>query len=393
MAAAQTDILPRNGTSFPEVTEADRRIVVLASYAPSLIRFRGSLIAELVRRGWHVTGAAPEVDNDVARQLKRLGVDFVSVPMERDQISPLADLKTVYRITKMLKRLRPQVLLSYTIKPVIYGSLAAQFAGIPRNYAMITGLGNAFSGNAVKARTIRRFAVGLYKGALRQTNAVFFQNEESRDLFYREKILPSATSSVLTNGSGVDVDEYRPRPVPAKPCFVLIARLLLAKGIREYAEAARRLVRDHPDVQVKLIGWTDGDARSVRREDLDAWVSEGTIDFLGRQEDVRPALHDATAFVLPTYYPEGIPRTILEAMACGRAVITTDTPGCNRAVVDGETGILVPPRDVDRLYEAMLRLVLDPVLAVKFGEAGRRRAEEIFDVRKVNQTVIAALEA
>jgi glycosyltransferase involved in cell wall biosynthesis len=195
------------------------------------------------------------------------------------------------------------------------------------------------------------------------------------------------TRSFVVNGSGVDVREYAPAPVPDGPRFLLIARLLGDKGVREYAQAAKRIRAQRPDVVFSLVGWIDDSPDAIGRPELDAWVAEGALNYAGRLDDVRPAIAGCSVYVLPSYH-EGTPRTVLEAMAMGRAIITTDAPGCRETVKDGHNGYLVPVKSVAALVEAMQRFIDDPGLAARMGDSSRIVAVEKYDVGRVNAILL-----
>ncbi|MCL4454978.1 MAG: glycosyltransferase family 4 protein, partial [Deinococcus sp.] len=217
------------------------------------------------------------------------------------------------------------------------------------------------------------------------------ENPDDLKVFRERRLLNDPSKAVLINGSGVDVEHFRPEPLPQEVSFLLIARLLRDKGVREFVEAARKVRRDHPQVRFRLVGWLDDSPSSITQAEVDGWVNEGTVEFLGRLEDVRPAIAQSTVFVLPSYR-EGTPRTVLEAMAMGRAVITTSAPGCRETVVDEDNGFLVPVRDAEALAQAMRRFLENPTLAAQMGARGRAVAEAKYDVRKVNRVIREAME-
>ena len=219
---------------------------------------------------------------------------------------------------------------------------------------------------------------------------MFFQNPDDEALFREFQLLPETVPSTVVNGSGVDVAEYSVAPLPDKPCFLLIARLLGDKGVREYAQAAQLVKAVYPEAVFRLVGWIDDNPDAITQRELDQWVGSGLLEFLGRLDDVRPAISDCSVYVLPSYR-EGTPRTVLEAMAMGRAVITTDAPGCRETVVDGDNGFLVPVKDVNALADAMIKMVATSGLAASMGERSRRIAEEKYDVHKVNAAMLEGM--
>lgn len=369
-----------------------RHVLILASSAPGLISFRGSLLAALIGQGCRVTAAAPDIDAGTRAALSALGVEAVEVSTARQGMNPLADLGYFQALRRLFQQLRPDVVLAYTIKPVIWGTLAARAAGVPRVVAMITGLGYAFTPPVQrdwKQGVAHLAGSALYRLALPRADYVLFQNPDDRDLFMKRGFTPPVDRVGVIAGSGVDLDHYPPSPPPAKPSFLMLARLLKAKGIREYAAAVRSLRRRYPEVEFRLAGALDKGPDGISEAELDAAV-EGGVSYLGVLADVRPALAAAAVFVLPSYR-EGTPRSTLEALATGRAVVTTDAPGCRETVADGVNGFLVPPRDAAALERALERFITEPHLIPAMGEASLDLARETYDVHAVNAQIIAAL--
>ncbi|HET6397647.1 MAG TPA: glycosyltransferase family 4 protein [Pseudoxanthomonas sp.] len=366
-------------------------ILVLAAFPDSIPAFRGDLLKALVAAGHHVRVAAPGLAGapETLRFLGSIGAEALDVPMHRTGTNPLADLALLARLARLMRSLRPDAFLGYTAKPVIWGTLAAAMARVPRRYALITGLGYAFTGQ--RRGAVARLVGLLYRGALRFSHKVFFQNPDDEALFRGSGILPVYVPSVVVNGSGVDVVRFRPgAPCEGPASFLMIGRLLGDKGVREYVEAARRVRRLRPEARFRLAGWIDSNPDAIAPAELEEWIASGTVEFLGRLDDVRPAIASASVYVLPSYR-EGTPRTVLEAMAMGRAIITTDAPGCRQTVAHGENGFLVPVRSAQALAGAMLRFLDDPGLAARMGARSRRIAEERYDVRKVNARMLAEM--
>lgn len=364
--------------------------LLIASFPDSILHFRGPLLDALLARGLRVHVAAPGLgaDSEWYDKLRARGITVHDISLRRTGMNPLADLRTLVELWRLMRKIRPDYVLAYTIKPVIYGSLAAKFAGVPRRYALITGLGYAFQGDGSQSRGLWRvLAKRLYGLALRGVHKALFQNPDDEALFRTQGILPATTSSFVVNGSGVDVAAYAVAPLPASPRFLLIARLLGDKGVREYAEAARHIRVKHPQIAFVLVGWIDENPDAIAQHELDAWLADGVVEYAGRLSDVRPAIAASSVYVLPSYR-EGTPRTVLEAMAMGRAVITTDAPGCRETVVDGDNGFLVPVKSVSGLVTAMQHFIDDPALAVRMGGRSRAIAENKYDVHKVNQSML-----
>lgn len=367
-------------------------LLLIAGFPDSLLHFRGPLLDALLSHGLTVHVAAPDlpVGSPMRQQLEAKGLQVHDIPLRRTGMNPLADFVTLLHLQRLMRRIQPDHVLGYTIKPVIYGSLAALLARVPRRFALITGLGYAFQGQEDGSDSrglLRSLVQRLYALALRRTHKVFFQNPDDQALFRSLGILRPAAPSCVVNGSGVDVAQYAVAPLPSAPRFLLIARLLGDKGVREYAEAARQVRARHPEAVFSLVGWIDENPDAIKQQELDAWVADGTFEYLGRLKDVRPAIADCSVYVLPSYR-EGTPRTVLEAMAMGRAIITTDAPGCRETVVDGDNGFLVPVKAVDELAAAMLRFIDEPELAMRMGERSRQIAEAKYDVHRVNAVML-----
>lgn len=365
-----------------------RGILLVASFAESIIAFRGPLIESMLAAGYKVHVAAPGLADGtgVQRDLVALGVVTHDIRLRRVGTNPVADFRTLVSLWQLMRNVRPETMLAYTIKPVIYGSLAAWLSRVPSRSILVTGLGYAFTDGRRNFLTslIRR----LYAFALGKTHKVFFQNRDDEALFRRLGILPASVPSVVVNGSGVDVSAFTVQPLSQRPIrFLMIARLLGDKGVREYAAAARYVHKRHPQVRFDLVGWIDENPDAIAQSELDDWVEEGSIEFLGRLRDVRPAIADTSVYVLPSYR-EGTPRTVLEAMAMGRPIITTDAPGCRETVVAGQNGFLVTVRSVDALVAAMLHFIEKPELLVSMGKRSREIAEDKYDVHKVNAVML-----
>ena len=373
-----------------------KSFLVVASSAPSLAGFRKPFIQALITNGVIVHVAAPELfsDEKLKTELGDMGITLHTIPMVRTGINPLLDLKTLWALYKLMKKLKPDYIMGYTIKPVIYGSLAAGFANVPHRFALITGLGYAFvDSDDFKRKVINKIVVRLYTAALSKCQCVFFQNMDDEALFRELSIVQKTTNTVVVNGSGVPVDEYIYEPVSDRSSlsFFLMARLMAAKGVRIYADAARIVKKQYPDANFILAGAMDSNPDGISQDELDGWIAEGLIDYRGRLSDVKPVLKECSVFVLPSYYREGVPRSILEALATGRPIITTDSVGCRETVIEGENGFLVPIKDVSALAEAMIKFIEQPELVTIMGRCSREMAEQKYDVHKVNHHMLSEM--
>lgn len=376
-------------------TDVPPRFLLIGAYSPSLVNFRGPLLQALRNAGCEVHAAAAGIEEDPANAavLRDMGVTAHSFPIARAGLNPAADLKTLLALVRLMRRIRPTMVLGYTIKPVIWGSLAAWIAGVPRRFAMVTGLGYAFSDDEKgERRLVRRLARMLYRVALSRVDRVFFQNPDDLALFRSMTIIPPHQPATVVNGSGVDLTLFPPRPLPAGPLrFLMIARLLGDKGVREYVAAAAIVRRDHPDVNFHLVGGLDPNPDGITEAEVMGWAKAGDVIWHGSQTDVRPFLADCHIFVLPSAYREGTPRTILEAMATGRPIITTDAPGCRETVTDGVNGYLIPTRSVDALTAAMQRFVTTPGLTDEMAARSLEVAREKYDADKVAAVMLDAM--
>jgi len=369
------------------------KIVVIAGLAESLIRFRGDLLDAMRANGHEVTAIAPEDDDSVRKRLAEKGVAYHVVPMSRAGLNPFADLRYLLQLSRCLRKIKPDVVLAYTIKPVVYGLPAARLARVSRRYALITGLGYAFTDveKSFSRGLVHRIASGLYRFGLRFASGLFFQNPDDRQLFKDLGLFKSNVPTWIVNGSGVDTESFPVAPLPSHPNFLFVGRLLRDKGVYEYVEAARTLKATHPQATFHLVGPLDSNPSGINAAIVANWEKEGVAQFHGAVTDVKPYLADCSIFVLPSYR-EGTPRSVLEAMSSGRAIVTTDAPGCRETVQDGVNGFLVKPGDSTDLAKAMARLADSSELREQMGRTSRALAEQKYDVHRVNAGMLDAME-
>lgn len=378
-----------------------KKFLIFSSYLPSVLNFRGDLISSIADKGYEIHIIAPDLQEylDDQNKLIEQGYYVHSIPMQRVGTNPVADIETLVAVFRLLRKIKPTYILSYTIKPVIYGTLAASLARVPNRYALITGLGYAFQDTEETNHKslFKRIIKELYQRSLSKASKVFFQNPDDLQLFKELGLLQSDTPAVVVNGSGVNMSKFDVTSLPhddagcTKPSFLLIARLLNDKGIIEYVEAARKIKHQYPEVEFHLVGGLFDNPAAISQQQLDAWLKEELFTYWGKVKDVRPAISKNSVYVLPSYR-EGTPRTVLEAMSMGRAIITTDAPGCRETVVDGKNGFLVPVRNVDALVQAMLRFIEQPELMQQMGQHSREIVEEKYDVHKVNAHMISEMK-
>jgi len=379
------------------------KIIVIGAITKSLLNFRGPLIQAIIRAGHLVTACANGRDLATEQKLHKIGAEYYPISLKRAGINPISDLASIIELIRLIAKIKPDVVFSYTIKPVIYGGLAARLCGVTSIYSLITGLGYTFMNSG---SLIQRFsgiiARTFYRFSLKGSQKVFFQNPDDRMLFVK-KGLVRPNQPVLVNGSGVDLDFFAATSFPKEPVFLMIGRLLVDKGVREYVKAAEIIKKQFPQTRFLLAGNLDPNPTSLQKSELLQWEEAGVIEYLGYLDDVRPAIKKCRCYILPSYR-EGTPRTVLEAMAMGRPIITTDAPGCRETimltpggqhqrefgerVMIGENGFLVRVRDVEALVKAIMHFLENPDLANRMAKRSREIAEEKFDVHKVNAVIL-----
>ena len=335
------------------------------------------------------------MDGPAVADIQALGMTHHAIPMTRSGKHPLQELGTLLALVRLFRRVRPDVVHLVTIKPVLYGGIAARIARVPGMVAAISGLGFVFLSNSLRMRLVRAVVARLYRVALGHPNSrVIFQNANDRDLL---KSLGAVRDGqvVMIRGAGVDLDAYRASPEPPAPPVVvtMVARLLRDKGVREFVEAAALLRARGVPVTMQLVGGLDaGNPASATQDEVDAWQRDGAVQALGERSDIAELYAASHIAVLPSYR-EGLPKSLIEAAACGRAVVTTDVPGCRDAIEPGQTGLLVPVRDAQSLADAIARLAEDAALRQRMGAAGRALAEGEFDIKRVARVHVELYDA
>ena len=356
------------------------KLVIASNSAWSIVNFRAGLIRAMVDVGYEVVAVASP-DEYVAR-LPELGCRYLPLKIDSKGTHPGRDLLLLWRLWRLLRLERPDGYLGYTVKPNVYGSLAARALDIPV-INNITGLGVAF----IRKNWLKLLVRGLYRLALARSAMVFFQNEDDRRLFIEDGLVQPKKTDRLP-GSGIDVERFKLTPLPEHGNqfrFLLVARMLWDKGVGEYVEAARTVKRCFHNADFCLLGFLDvQNPSAISRCQMDAWIAEGVVRYLGESDDVRAEIADADCIVLPSYYREGIPRTLLEAAAMGRPIITTDAVGCREVVDDGVNGFLCRVRNEEDLAEKMQwMLTLSLEERSEMGRRGREKIEREFDERLV----------
>lgn len=361
------------------------KVLVIGTLPSSLLNFRGELLKKINQYLYVICVASSAKFNEV-QSIEKIADLYVDYPVSRSGLSPVRDIQTLLYLLRYMYRYQPKYVLAYTIKPIIWGGLASRYANITSFYAMVTGLGYAFQKGGFAKNSLNSLVKFLYRVALKKSKGVIFQNRDNMQVFIDEGIVPQE-KCFLVNGSGVDLSHYQISPLSAKPHFLLIARLLGDKGIREYAKAAEIVKQQYPEAVFELVGPEDPSPDGIKLDEVNKWVSSGAIEYSGATTDVRPFIENCSIYVLPSYH-EGMPRTVLEAMAMGRPILTTDVPGCRETVVNGENGWLVEKANIDQLAERMIWFIENQEQWSVMGEKSHSMANEKFDVHKVNAEIL-----
>lgn len=364
------------------------KFVLISPKNRTAYNFRGDLIKKIIAAGYEVVVTGPNLDN--VDKIEALGARFELIPMNKNGVNPVHDLKYMNALRKLLKKEKPDVTLGYTSKPVIYGSIAARLAKVPHIAAMVTGAGYAFTATSKKARLIKLIMSMLYKAAFADCNVAIFQNDDDREQFINEKLV-KADKCRTVNGSGVNTDSFPVSPFPEKITFFMLSRVMYSKGIREYLDACCAVKERYPEVRCMLLGACEGIQDSISPEALRVYTDKGIIEHFGETDRVADYYKQCSVYVLPSYR-EGTPRTVLEAMSMGRPIITTDAPGCRGTVIDGETGYLVPVKDAAAVAEKMTEFIEHPEKISEMGAKSAEYCREKFDVEKVNKDMCKYLK-
>lgn len=365
------------------------KFLLLSPKNRTVWNFRGDLVKSIIDAGYEVIVTGP--DQTDVDMITALGARFIEIPINKTGTSAVGDLKYCKCLISLMKTEKPDVTLGYTIKPVVYGALAAKLAGVKRSYGMITGGGYTFTAKTAKAKVLGIIVKMLYRVGLACLKGIIFQNPDDLEEFTK-KGLASKCKCSMVNGSGVNIETFAPQPYPEKIRFFMLSRLLKSKGVREYLRAAEIVKQQYPEIHFGLLGKYETNMQdAIPEAEVEKYITAGIVERYEETNDVLPYYRACSVYVLPSYR-EGTPRTVLEAMACGRPVITTDTNGCRDTVKNGETGYLVPTENAEAVADAMKKFIENPALIQQFGEASRAYCAEKFDVHKVNADMLRIME-
>ena len=363
-----------------------KKLCIVATNGNSLINFRGPLIRQFAASGFDVTCVSIEPESEMKEAIQELGASYVQVEGDRVGTGIFSGFGMIKAYKKLFRQLKPDICFLYMSKPIAFGGYAAIRSKIKHVNILVNGLENAYYRTGIKDFIVRCVMSTAYRYVSNRSDNVFFQNHDDMNYFKSHRIL-KRDNAIVVGGSGVDMDHFAKAELPVEPIFLMVARLLWSKGIREYLEAVAKLKENCPQAKVMLVGGLDHNDEALSEEELNQYIKKADIEYCGYAEDVRPYLNKCSVFVLPSYH-EGLPRSVIEAMAVGRAIITTDVPGCRETVIDGENGYLVPVRESEPLYEKMRALADDEALRQRMAEASYRICQQRFDVNIVNRTML-----
>lgn len=363
-----------------------KKFVLISPKNRSAYNFRGDLIKDIQAKGYDVVVTGPNKEG--VDKIEALGAKFIEVPVDKNGTNPFADISYCLKLRKILKKEKADAILGYTIKPVIYGSIAGWLAGVKNRTAMVTGAGYLFASKSTKARLIQKVSFILYRIGLGVAHKVIFQNIDDLNEFVEHKLVKREKCHVV-NGSGVNMSKYTPAPYPEKPSFFFLGRLVHSKGGLDFAEAAKIVKEQNPEARFMILGKPEKNLPdAILPEELMPYVDDGTIELFPETDDIPKYYAMTSVFVLPTAYREGTPRVILEAMASARAIITTNTPGCKETVIEGENGYFVPTHDPKALADKLMIYVDN---AGRIEECGRKSLEickSKYEVSIINRNML-----
>ena len=367
--------------------ELSRKILIIGGKAWSIVNFRGSLIKKLIEKGYEVTAIASEATSLDLKKIKNLGARYLNIDLKSNTVSVFKDISYFFALKNIILKLSPDIIISYTMKPVIYSGLVIFFQKKINFYPLITGLGSIFNTNKIILYPVKIILIFLCKILLRNAKTIIFQNRDNLKYFNNCGIAPKV-KKIIISGSGVDINHFNVQPFNKKNItFLLIARLLRDKGIIEYIEAAKIIKSKIKDINFNLVGPKDNSYNKVDFNFILKNHNEGIINYFGQKKNVKPFITKCHVYVLPSYH-EGLPRSVLEAMSMGRPILTTNVPGCKETVLNNKNGFLVPSKNVRVLVKKMTWFINNRKEIFKMGKKSRYLVEEKFTYKKINEKFI-----
>lgn len=362
-----------------------KKILFIAPQTKSLINFRLDLMKDIIKSGYEIVAIIPE---DESREVfKKNDIKTRILEMDKNSTSITKNISYYKELKKIIKEEKPDKVFSYTIKPVIFGSVAAHKAGVKDIYSLVCGLGYVYSENDAKHKILQAICDKAYKYALRFNKKVIFQNQDDIDEFIKRKNIKK-NKCELVNGSGVNLEKFKRNKLPKELSFLMVSRVLKGKGVMEYFEAAKKVKEKHPEVKFTYVGQLDEGQSAIKYEDLKPYIDNKIVEYVPYTTHVEKYYKKCSVFVLPSYYREGIPRTLIEATAMGRPIITTDTPGCRETLIDGENGYFTKIKDASSLYKSINKIIDNKSNLQKMGNTSYKICAEKFNIAIINEKMI-----
>lgn len=362
------------------------RVLLICPNSSVFIRFRKKLIKKLQDLGHTVCGLG--FDNEYEEEIKELGVEFYYFNDANRSINPFKILTLTKRYSKEIKKISPDLIFTFMLKPNIYGVLGAKKAGYSNIYSMVEGAGDTFNNKGLKWSIIRKYVCHGYKKSLKHSKKVFFLNSDDKNEFIERGFVTEEQCEQIP-GIGIDFERFEQKPIKSETTFLMISRLIESKGVLEYCEASKIVKEKYPNATFNLVG----KEYSITKNTLKEYIDSGVINYLGKTEDVRPYFEDCAVHVLPTYYREGLVTVNMEASATGRAVITCDNIGTKETVKDGYSGFIVPTKDINAIAEKMIYFLENSNMVYEMGQNARKYAEENFDEKIINEKICEIINA
>lgn len=366
------------------------KVILVQNHPHGILRLRWELIQSILKKGHEVHVLIPDWPESKAlsHKMESEGTKCHYFPLDRTGLNPVRDIPTILSLRKHFKTLRPDVVIAATVKPVIYASLAAWLSGVKIKVAsLITGGGYVFRRAEASKSPLTFLVKRLFRFALRKNDMVIFQNEDDRKFFFEHSLIGSSMPTLVVNGSGVDLRKFAFTPIKDKEAlsFIFVGRFIGLKGFDVYLKAAKILKEKYPELNFRALGRFDSSPTALKEADVQEYKQ--AVEFIDDQDDVRPFIQEADVFVLPSY-GEGTSRACIEALAIGRPIVSTQSPGCKNTVIEGENGWTVPPGDPEALAKTLERFVKEPEMCKKMAPVSRQHAEKFFDVEEVNSQIM-----
>jgi glycosyltransferase involved in cell wall biosynthesis len=367
-----------------------KKMILVSGSGDTVAWFRIELLQEFIDRSYKVYVLAPDIRDELKPALLDMGVEFIEIKLHRKGFNIFNLCGSIIELQKIFRSIQPDLIFSYTHKAIIAASIAARFSGFSNVYSLITGTGHIFDSENLKQKVLKNLGSFALRLALNSNKVVFFQNPDDRSLFEKKKIV-NVGKTKLVNGSGVNLQKFTVTKLPSEPIFLCMARLIKSKGILEFAQAAQIVKSSYPNAKFLLYGYADDHPDSINEQEIiNEWKEKYGVEYYGYSSNPAETINMSSIFVLLSY-KEGTPRVVLEAMAMGRPIITTDTPGCRETVQDGVNGFLVPKGDY-RIAAKSMKVLLEDSLRQKMGVESRKYCESKFNVKHVNASMLKAMD-